>query len=189
MIKTIQFKTKHRCATIYDTFDKRGFYDVDVFSIIKDTHENRFLANYCIKSIDGIKSFTALMRACKDPSNQFCPHSVSCDDTPVDSQDGGNLSPPPVSSTSPTTGGNLLHTTIIKNNSIKFLNAGGSVLAIIMLYGDKYTYHLPFDAYYRIKRLSDDCHTLHGYPMGIKRYAKLCKKYSHDRQNLNVSVA
>lgn len=185
---TVTFQTKNKTAVVYDYSKDSGFYLVWLHS---NCANPKRLAEYRIKSIDGIKSLTALIRACEDPSNQFCPHSVSCD-TPfkkTDSQDGGNLSPPPVSSTSPATGGNLLHTTIIKNNSIKFLNAGGSVLAIIMLYGDKYTYHLPFDAYYRIKRLSDDCQTLHGYPMGIKRYAKLCKKYSHDRQNLNVSVA
>lgn len=122
-------------------------------------------------------------------SQPFCPQSVFCDSmTESDSQYGGNLPPPPVSS-NPTAGGNLLHFQKIKNNSIKYLNARGSVTAVIELYGDKYTYHLPIDAYYKIKKIDDDCRTLNGFPVGIKKHLRLCKKLCYDANNERYSVA
>lgn len=110
-------------------------------------------------------------------SKPFCPHSVSCL-----VQDGGNLPQPPVSS-HPSTGGNLLHFVKIKNNSVKYLKACGSVLSVIELYGDKYTYHLPIDAYYKIKNIDDDSRVLNGFPIGIKRHLILCKKLCYDANN------
>lgn len=131
------------------------------------------------------------MKQSKTHFKPFCPHSVSCDSSSekVVLQDGGNLPPLPVSSNPTTAGGNLLHSVKIKNNSIKYFKARGSVTAVIELYGDKYTYHLPMDAYYKIKKIDDDCRALYGYPIGIKRHLKLCKRLCYDANNERYSVA
>lgn len=151
-----------------------------------------------------IKSYSALMLVISDEQNHidldtlyqgflaksFCPLSVSCDTpTKTDSQDGGNLPPPPNVSFNPTLGGNLLHAITIKNNTIKYLKARGSVTAVIELHGDKYIYHLPMDGYYKIKKIDDDCRALNGYPIGIKKHLKLCKKYAYDSKNERYQVA
>lgn len=169
----ITFETKSKLAVVYDYSKDLGFYLVWLHSTCANPKR---LSEYRIKSIDGIKSLTALLRACKDPSNQFCPQPVQADN------------PPPASS-HPTAGGNLLHSIQVKNNSIKFFPSGGSVTAVIELYGDKYTYHLPFNAYYKIKRIDEDCKKLNGYPMGIRRCLKLCKKLCYDANNERYSVA
>ncbi|OOR90981.1 hypothetical protein [Moraxella bovis] len=124
------------------------------------------------------------MKQSKTHFKPFCPHSVSCL-----VQDGGNPPPPHVLSNPTTAGGNLLHSVKIKNNSIKYLKARGSVTAVIELYGDKYTYHLPIDVYYKIKKIDDDCRAFYGYPIGIKRHLKLCKKLCYDANNERYSVA
>lgn len=113
----------------------------------------------------------------KQNSKPFRPHSVTCY-----VQDGGNLPPPPVSS-NPTAGGNLLYNITIKKNSIKYLNAFSYVIAVIELYGDKYTYHLPLDAYYRIRRIDDDCRRRYGYPISVKVHLGLCKRHCYDSCN------
>lgn len=169
------FETKDRRANLSGGYN--GYYIATVYKKHPVLgHDLKHLATYQIKSDMGAKSYTALLRACKDPSNQFCPQPVQADN------------PPPASS-HPTAGGNLLHSIQVKNNSIKFFPSGGSVTAVIELYGDKYTYHLPFDAYYKIKRLNEDCKKLNGYPMGIKRCLKLCKKLCYDANNERYSVA
>lgn len=177
------FEVKDKIANVFDETDLLGFYAIYIVS--KKT--NKVIEQYKIKSIAGVKSFTALMRACKDPANQFCPHSVSCEST--HSQDGGNPPPPPVSSNPTTAGGNLLFAITIKNNSVKYVRSCGAVLAVVQYLGDKYTYHLPFDSYYKIKRIHDDCVALHGYPISIKRHLSLCRSLSYDCKNERYAVA
>lgn len=177
------FETKDREATLYLG---NGYYKV----VVKSKKTNKTLAEYKINSCYGATSYTALMKLCKEERNQFCPRPVRCDASTNESssQHGGNPPPLPVSS-NPTAGGNLLHSVKIKNNSIKYLKAHGSVTSVIELYGDKYTYHLPMDAYYKIKKIDDDCRALNGFPIGIKKHLKLCKKLCYDANNERYSVA
>lgn len=185
-----EFSTKDRRAIIKPCFNestKSTCYIVQVFSQ-KTGNE---LASYKINSIDGITSYSALLRACKEPSNQFCPLPVSCN-APFKKktalQDGGNLPPPPAPS-NPTVGGNLLTTFQYKNNSVQFFKNAGFVLSVINVGDDKYRYPMSFENYYRIKKIDDDCFKRFGYPLGLKRLIQLCKKYSYDKENANVCVA
>lgn len=181
---TVTFETKSKLAVVYDYSKDLGFYLVWIHSTCANPKR---LAEYRIKSIDGIKSLTALIRACKDPSNQFCPLPVSCDSPERSSQDGGNLPPPPVSP-SPTHGGNLLQFTF-KNSSVSFLKNAGFVLSVINIGDDKYRYPMSFENYYKIKKINDDCLKKHGFTLGLKRLIHLCKKYSYDKENAHVCVA
>ncbi len=119
-------------------------------------------------------------------SKPFCPRPARCfDELSSKNQPGGNPPPPLVSSTAnPTTRGNLLHRIIIKNNSVDFINAVGSVLAVFRLYGDIYTYHLPWDAYHKIKRIDDDCWSLYGGQISMRRCLRLCDKYCYRESDL-----
>lgn len=188
------YKVKNKQVRIYELcFKTAKIYRIDVLA-----HDGRHLTSYHIKSLQGAKSFTAVMRICKDRNNHIsddeyrqleqapktlCPQSVPCP-----KQDGGNLPQLPASSLS-TAGGNLLFKITIKNHQIKFLNRGDFVLGVIDAYGQNYTYHLPFDAYYRIRRINDDCMSLYGYPIGAKRFIKLCRKLSFDTENKRCQVA
>lgn len=184
-----EFKTKDRHAIAVFDYEFKNTGKC-VLVVVFSRKTGRELGSYKVKSIDGVNSFAALMRACKDPSNQFCPHSVSCD-TPfkkTDSQDGGNPPPPPASS-NPTTGGNLLSFDFGNGRSLTFSKNVGFVLAVFSMGSDKYKYPMSFESYYKIKQIDQECFSRHGYRLGIKRLLQLCKKYSYDKDNQYVNVA
>lgn len=186
-----EFSIKDRCAIAildYEPVLAQGKKCILVTVLSKKT--GKMLSSYKINSIDGVNSYTALMRACKDPSNQFCPLPVSCN-APFKKktalQDGGNLPPSPAPS-NPTVGGNLLQFDF-KNSSVSFLKNAGFVLSVINIGDDKYRYPMSFENYYKIKKIDQDCFDKYGYRLGLKRLIQLCKKYSYDKQNQDVLVA
>lgn len=187
-MQQISFETKAKYALVSTRTDTSGATYYHVCITDKDKQK---VSQHHLKSMDGVKSLTALLRVCKDPNNHFCPLPVRCTKGVKHlAQHGGNPSLPPVSlSLKSTAGGNLLYQAHFKNNKIRFLKNAGFVLAVITIGFDKYHYPMSFDSFYLIKSIDDDCFKRFGYRLGLKRYIKLCKKYAYDRENLNAGTA
>lgn len=188
--KEFSTKDRHAIAILdYEPPKHKGKKCILVAVLSKKTANT--LAYYEINSIDGVNSYTALMRACKDPSNQFCPLPVSCDVNceKVDLQEGGNLPPPPVSSNS-TAGGNLLFLAEYKDGSIvRFTKNTDFVLCTITAFSQTYKYPMTFEDFYFIKGMYQDFMDRYGYQLVLKRLIWLCKSRSYDRENANICVA